>query len=44
MLLQAVEYRESASRRVEGWIDSARKGLATETARRIADSGRQIHR
>jgi putative hydrolase of HD superfamily len=37
MLLQAVEYRETGVERVAGWIDSARKGLATETARRIAE-------
>ncbi|MEU4560364.1 HD domain-containing protein [Actinoplanes sp. NPDC023936] len=38
MLLQAVEYRDTGIRRVEGWIDSARKDLKTETSRRIADA------
>jgi len=38
MLLQAVEYREVGVRRVDGWIDSARKDLKTETAQRIADA------
>ncbi|KOV88306.1 HD family hydrolase [Nocardia sp. NRRL S-836] len=38
MLLQAVEYRDTGYRRVDGWIDSASKGLATETARRVAEA------
>ncbi|SES46879.1 HD domain-containing protein [Actinokineospora terrae] len=38
MLLQAIEYRETGVQRVDGWIDSARKGLTTETARRIAEA------
>ena len=38
MLLQAVEYREIGVERVAGWIESGRKGLATETARRIAEA------
>jgi len=38
MLLQAVEYRDIGVQRVDGWIDSARKGLTTETARRIAEA------
>ncbi|CRK60024.1 hypothetical protein [Alloactinosynnema sp. L-07] len=38
MLLQAVEYRDTGVQRVDGWIDSARKGLKTETARRIAEA------
>ncbi len=38
MLLQAVEYRETGVERVAGWIDSMRKGLATETARRVAEA------
>ena len=38
MLLQAVEYRDIGVHRVEGWIDSARKGLTTETGRRIAEA------
>lgn len=38
MLLQAVEYREVGVERVDGWIESGRKGLATETARRIAEA------
>lgn len=38
MLLQAVEYRDTGIRRVDGWIDSARAGLKTDTARRVADA------
>jgi putative hydrolases of HD superfamily len=38
MLLQAVEYREIGVQRVDGWIESARKGLSTETARRVAEA------
>ena len=38
MLLQAVEYREVGVQRVGGWIDSARKALVTDTARRVADA------
>ncbi|GAB3588381.1 HD domain-containing protein [Amycolatopsis endophytica] len=38
MLLQAVEYREIGVQRVQGWIDSALKGLTTETARRVAEA------
>lgn len=36
--LQAVEYRESGYSRVQGWIDSSRKALVTETAKRVADA------
>lgn len=38
MLLQAVEYREIGVRRVEGWIDSARKRIQTTTGQRIAEA------
>lgn len=38
MLLQAVEYREIGVRRVEGWIDSARKRIQTETGQKIAEA------
>lgn len=38
MLLQAVEYRDVGVQRVDGWIESARKGLKTETGQRIADA------
>lgn len=38
MLLQAVEYRDLGIRRVDGWIESARKGLTTETAKRVAEA------
>ncbi|NUT54251.1 MAG: HD domain-containing protein [Saccharothrix sp.] len=38
MLLQAVEYRDTGVQRVDGWIDSARAGLRTPTARRVADA------
>ena len=42
MLLQAVEYRDVGVRRVDEWIDSAREGLTTDTARRIADAALQL--
>lgn len=38
MLLQAIEYRDIGVERVDGWIDSARKGLKTDIARRIAEA------
>jgi putative hydrolases of HD superfamily len=38
MLLQAAEYRDIGVHRVDDWIDSARKGLTTETARRVAEA------
>ncbi|MFI5893066.1 HD family hydrolase [Actinoplanes sp. NPDC051513] len=38
MLLQAVEYRDAGVQRTDGWIDSARKDLYTETSRRIAEA------
>lgn len=38
MLLQAVEYRDIGIRRVDGWIESARKDLTTETAQQIAEA------
>jgi putative hydrolase of HD superfamily len=38
MLLQALEYRDVGVRRVDGWIDSARKGLRTETGQRFAEA------
>jgi putative hydrolase of HD superfamily len=38
MLLQAVEYRDIGVRRVDGWIESARKSIKTETGRRIAEA------
>jgi putative hydrolase of HD superfamily len=38
MLLQALEYRDIGVRRVDGWIDSARKTLKTETGQRIAEA------
>lgn len=38
MLLQAIEYRDTGVRRVDGWIDSALKDLRTETSRRIAEA------
>jgi putative hydrolase of HD superfamily len=36
-----VEYREVGVQRVEGWIDSARKGLSTKTARRVGEAAVQ---
>ena len=38
MLLQAIEYRDVGVRRVDGWIDSARKDLKTGTGQRIAEA------
>ncbi|KHD75239.1 HAD family hydrolase [Actinoplanes utahensis] len=38
MLLQAIEYRDIGVRRVDGWIDSARKDLKTKTGQRIAEA------
>jgi putative hydrolases of HD superfamily len=37
-LLQAVEYRDAGYQRVQGWIDSSRAKLTTDTANRIADA------
>lgn len=37
-LIQAIEYRDAGYARVQGWIDSARHGLRTATARRVADA------
>ncbi|MEV6964439.1 HD domain-containing protein [Hamadaea sp. NPDC051192] len=41
-LLQAVEYRTAGNGAVQGWIDSSRRALVTETARRIADAALEI--
>ncbi|GLZ39683.1 HD domain-containing protein [Actinokineospora sp. NBRC 105648] len=38
MLLQALEYRDTGVHRIDGWVDSARKGLTTETAQRVAEA------
>ncbi|MGH4008501.1 MAG: HD domain-containing protein [Pseudonocardiaceae bacterium] len=37
-LIQAIEYQDAGYTRVQGWIDSARHGLHTGTARRVADA------
>ncbi|MGH3527471.1 MAG: HD domain-containing protein, partial [Pseudonocardiaceae bacterium] len=37
-LIQAVEYKDAGYTRVQGWIDSSRNHLRTDTARRIADA------
>lgn len=37
-LIQAVEYRAAGYQGVQGWIDSSRNALRTDTARRIADA------
>lgn len=37
-LIQAIEYQNAGYARVQGWIDSSRSGLRTDTARRIADA------
>ncbi|GGM97023.1 haloacid dehalogenase [Lentzea pudingi] len=42
MLLQAVEYRDIGVNRVDGWIDSALKGVKTDTARKIAEAALTI--
>jgi len=42
MLLQAVEYREVGVQRVQGWIDSALKGLSTATAQRVAEAATSL--
>ena len=41
-LIQAIEYQDAGYTRVQGWIDSARSGLHTDTARRIADAALHI--
>jgi putative hydrolase of HD superfamily len=38
MLFQAIEYRDIGVQRVDGWIESARKGIKTEAGRRIAEA------
>src|SRR5262249_32917664 len=42
MLLQAVEYRDVGVHRVDGWIESARNDLKTETARRVAEAATHL--
>lgn len=42
MLLQAVEYRDVGVSRVDGWIDSARKSLKTDTGRAIAEAALKL--
>lgn len=37
-LIQAIEYRDAGYASVQGWIDSSRSGLRTDTARHIADA------
>ncbi|MGH3768628.1 MAG: HD domain-containing protein [Pseudonocardiaceae bacterium] len=37
-LIQAIEYQDAGYVRVQGWIDSSRSSLRTDTARRIADA------
>lgn len=37
-LTQAIEYQDAGYARLQGWIDSLRSGLWTDTARRIADA------
>jgi putative hydrolase of HD superfamily len=38
VLFQTIEYRDIGVQRVDGWIESARKGIRTETDRRIAEA------
>jgi putative hydrolase of HD superfamily len=42
MLLQALEYRDIGVQHVDEWIESARKGLTTETARKIAEAALKL--
>lgn len=42
MLMQAVEYRDVGVARIDGWIDSAVKGIRTATGRRIAEAALTI--
>jgi putative hydrolases of HD superfamily len=37
-LIQAIEYQDAGYTRVQGWIDSARASLRTDTAHHIADA------
>jgi putative hydrolases of HD superfamily len=41
-LIQAVEYRAAGNNLVQGWIDSSRAALKTETAKRIANAAETI--
>lgn len=41
-VLQAVEYRDIGASRVDGWIDSALKGVRTGTGRKIAEAALTI--
>lgn len=41
-LIQAIEYRAAGNASVQGWIDSSRDALVTETAKRIADAAMEI--
>lgn len=38
MVLQAIEYRDIGVGRVDGWIETGCKSLATETGRRVAEA------
>ncbi|MFI5916502.1 HD family hydrolase [Dactylosporangium sp. NPDC051541] len=42
MLLQALEYRDIGVQRIDGWLESARDGLTTATARRVADAAVKV--
>jgi putative hydrolase of HD superfamily len=37
-LIQAIEYQQAGHANAQGWIDSSRKALTTNTAQRIADA------
>ncbi|MBB5868666.1 putative hydrolase of HD superfamily [Allocatelliglobosispora scoriae] len=37
-LIQAIEYRAAGNTSVQGWIDSSRRALVTQTAMRVADA------
>jgi putative hydrolase of HD superfamily len=37
-LVQAVEYRAMGNTLISGWIDSSRRALTTQTAKRVADA------
>ncbi|MBP2474395.1 putative hydrolase of HD superfamily [Crossiella equi] len=41
-LMQAVEYRASGYQGVDGWIESSRRSLRTDAARRVADAALSV--
>ena len=41
-LIQAIEYQDAGYTWVQGWIDTSRSGLRTDSARCIADAALRI--